>query len=81
MTSIGVCEARTHLSRLLDRVEQGETLTITRHGCPVARLGPIEADDQVRAARAVAELRAIRRRVKRAPIEELIATVHEGHRH
>ncbi len=81
MTSIGVYEARTHLSRLLDRVEQGETLTITRRGRPVARLGPVEADDQVRAAKAAAELRAVRRRVRRAPIEDLIATIHEGHRH
>lgn len=81
MTSIGAYEAKTHLPRLLDRVEQGETLTITRHGRPVARLGPVEADDRARAAQAAEELRAIRRRVKRAPIEDLIATVHEGHRH
>ncbi len=81
MTSIGAYEAKTHLPRLLDRVEQGETLTITRHGRPVARLAPVEADDRARAAQAAEELRAIRRRVKRAPIEDLIATVHEGHRH
>lgn len=41
MSTIGAYEAKTHLSELLDRVERGETLTITRHGKPVALLGPV----------------------------------------
>jgi prevent-host-death family protein len=40
-TSIGAFEAKTHLSALLDRVEKGEELTITRRGVPVARLVPV----------------------------------------
>ena len=43
MATVGSDEARTHLARLLDRVEQGETITITRHGKPVARLVPMTA--------------------------------------
>ena len=39
-TSIGAYEAKTHLAQLLDRVEIGETITITRHGKAVARLVP-----------------------------------------
>jgi prevent-host-death family protein len=35
---VNVREAKTHLSRLLDRVEQGETVTIARQGHPVAEL-------------------------------------------
>ena len=42
MKQIGVYEAKTHLPRLLDEVERGESVTITRHGKPVARLVPIE---------------------------------------
>jgi prevent-host-death family protein len=37
---VGAFEAKTHLSQLLDAVEEGETITITRHGKPVAALVP-----------------------------------------
>ena len=40
MATVGSYEAKTHLPRLLERVERGETITITRHGKPVARLVP-----------------------------------------
>jgi len=40
MRSIGAYEARTHLSRLLDEVANGERITITKHGVPVAVLMP-----------------------------------------
>lgn len=39
---IGAYEAKTHFSELLARVEQGEEITITRHGAPVARLVPVQ---------------------------------------
>jgi prevent-host-death family protein len=42
METVGSYEAKTHLPRLLERVERGETITITRHGKPVARLVPAE---------------------------------------
>jgi prevent-host-death family protein len=42
-STVGAYEAKTHLAALLDRVEQGEALTITRNGRPVARLVPVEA--------------------------------------
>jgi len=35
---VGVHEAKTHLSKLLQRVEDGEEVVITRSGKPVARL-------------------------------------------
>jgi len=37
---VGVLEAKNRLSELLDRVERGEAVTITRHGKPVATLNP-----------------------------------------
>jgi len=40
MHTVGSYEAKTHLPQLLERVEHGETITITRHGKPVARLVP-----------------------------------------
>jgi prevent-host-death family protein len=42
MTVVNVHEAKTHLSRLLDRVAAGEEITIAKAGEPVARLVPIE---------------------------------------
>ena len=39
---IGAFEAKTHFSRLLERVASGEEITITRHGQPVAKLVPID---------------------------------------
>lgn len=40
MDVVNVYEAKTHLSRLLDRVESGEEIIIGRNGRPVARLVP-----------------------------------------
>lgn len=40
MKEIGAFEAKNTLGRLLDRVEHGEEIVITRHGKPVARLVP-----------------------------------------
>ena len=39
---INIYDARTHLSRLIDQVNAGEEVAITRHGRPVARLVPAE---------------------------------------
>jgi prevent-host-death family protein len=39
---VNIHQAKTHLSRLLQRVAVGEEITIARAGVPVARLVPIE---------------------------------------
>ena len=39
--AVGAYEAKTHFSELLEKVEAGEEITITRHGTPVARLVPV----------------------------------------
>jgi prevent-host-death family protein len=39
--TVGSYEAKTHLSELIEEVEQGAEITITRHGTPVARLVPV----------------------------------------
>ncbi len=40
--TIGVFDAKTHLSSLLEQVRQGKSFVITRHGKPVAELRPVE---------------------------------------
>jgi prevent-host-death family protein len=49
---VGAYEAKTHLSKLLEKVEAGEEITITKHGAPIARLVPVkkEASPQERLA-------------------------------
>ena len=42
LDTVNVHEAKTHLSRLLERVERGEEIVIARAGKPVARLIPVE---------------------------------------
>lgn len=48
MTMINVHEAKTHLSRILDRVAAGEDVVIARAGKPIARLVPITAPQESR---------------------------------
>ena len=38
---VGAYEAKTHLPSLLERVQRGERVTITKHGVPVAMLVPV----------------------------------------
>ena len=44
MTSVGMHEAKTHLSRLVAEVESGGSVTITRNGEPVAELVRVRTD-------------------------------------
>ncbi len=53
-------EAKTHLSALLRRVQNGESITITKHGVPVAKLVPCDDVRQREIAEAIAGLRAFR---------------------
>jgi prevent-host-death family protein len=41
---VGAYQAKTHLSELLEKVEAGEEITITKHGAPIAKLVPIKKD-------------------------------------
>jgi prevent-host-death family protein len=69
MREVGTLEARNSLSALLELVEKGEEITITRHGKPVARLVPAVRSEEQKAkareaARAILEMR---RQVKPDP--------------
>jgi prevent-host-death family protein len=54
MESIGLFEAKTHLSELVARAERGEEVVITRHNRPVAKLVPIASSAPDAAARRAA---------------------------
>ena len=72
VTTVGAYEAKTHLPALLAKVERGETVTITRHGRPVARLVPVDVVRPVEEI--IVDLRALREhgRLDGTTIRELI---------
>ena len=78
MRTIGVFEAKTHLSGLLDDVERGEAIVITRNGKPVAELRPV-AGRRMGRAEAVERLLAFPR-VRLAPGESTRELIDEGRR-
>jgi prevent-host-death family protein len=43
MIRVNIQEAKTHLSRYVDRVEQGDVIIVCRHNQPVAELRAVEA--------------------------------------
>lgn len=57
MREIGAFEAKTHLSELLVAAEQGESVTITRRGMPVAKLVPVAGPGRAEALRRLSGLR------------------------
>jgi len=64
MTEIALFEAKNRLSELIDRVQSGEVIVITRRGKAVAKLAPPETGDAaVRAQSAIKRLRASRKGV------------------
>ena len=72
-SDVGVYEAKTHLTALLDRVERGEQFTITKHGRPIARLVPIKLSDKERRRDAIARLLEFRKgRTLGVPLKQLI---------
>jgi len=61
----GAFEAKNKLGALLDRVEQGEEIVITRHGKPVARLVPnLGGIDRAQARAAAERIRARAERLR-----------------
>lgn len=59
---VGAFEAKTKLAELLDKVEAGETVTITRRGRPVAQLVLIKPEnEQERMRQLIEEIKRTRR--------------------
>lgn len=66
-------DAKTHLSQLLQEVEKGQSITITKRGKPVARLVPAQEESETSVEHIVEELASIRRGIKGVfEVKELI---------
>jgi prevent-host-death family protein len=77
MREVQASEAKARLPSLLDAVERGETIIITRHGKPIARIVP-EASEL---DRVIADIEEFRKTMPRIPLEELLSARHEGHKY
>ena len=74
MNTVGAYEAKTHLPELLERVKNGERITITKHGVPVAVLSPPDESPSLNPSDAVEMIKEFRRtrRLKGLSIKEMI---------
>lgn len=59
MQTIGAFEAKTHFSALLEKVEKGEQIVITKHGRAVARLVPTAKSSHVRTRQIISDLKIL----------------------
>ena len=78
MREIQASEAKAHLPHLLDEVERGATLIITRHGRRIARIVPEVDRRQEEVDRALDAIRALRVRAGRIAVGELLSARDEG---
>lgn len=74
-------DAKAKWAELLDEVERGRTVRITRHGKTIARLVPETEIRRSEVAGAIARLRALREKVGKASRAEILASRHEGHKY
>ncbi len=89
MPEIGAYEAKTHLPKLLERIQKGERFTITKHGHPVAELIPVTRKDPEAVRQTINGIRSYRDVLRQQGIttqrllkknETLRDLAHLGHR-
>lgn len=78
MREIQASDAKTRLPQLLSDAERGETVIITRHGRPIARLAPMGSDRTSRISSLKAEILEFRKSMPRLSIEEILSACDEG---
>lgn len=65
MPEIGIYDARTNFSKLLERAEKGERFVIIRYGRPVAEVVPIFRHDPEAVRRAIGGIRTFRESLRK----------------
>jgi len=78
MRTIPASEAKTHFSRLLDAVEQGETIAITRHGQIIATVVPRGSASPAVLDEARQWFRGLRKRAGKTSLHEIQSAIREG---
>ncbi len=80
MREIQASQAKVHLPQILDDVERGETVIISRHGRRIARIVPEVDRRQEEIDKAMAGIRELRGRTGRIAAGELLSARDEGRR-
>ena len=73
--NIGIYDAKSRLSDLIDKVRAGKEVVITRHGVPVAKLVPMSPVQAADGAKLVRDIRTLRKRLNvriTVPLRKLI---------
>ena len=85
MQTIQASEAKTKFLRILDDVERGASIIVTRHGKPIARIVPeegiITANEIARREKvreAICDIEQLRKRVGKMSLAEIIDAKNEG---
>lgn len=78
MQTIQASEAKTKFLSILDEVERGASIIVTRHGKPIARIVPEVEIDRERVARAIESMRSLRQRTGKLSLEEILSARDEG---
>jgi len=90
MPEIGAYEAKTHLPKLLERIQKGERFTITKHGRPVAELVPVTPKNPEAIRHTINGIRSYRETLRKRGVttqrllkknETLRDLAHLGHRY
>lgn len=80
MREVQITDAKAHLTQLIDAVERGETVVITRHGRAVARLVPEPESRTTQTRQTMDEIAAFRQTMPRLSLDEIREARHDGHR-
>jgi prevent-host-death family protein len=81
MREVQASDAKTHLARLLDDVERGETIVVTRHGRAIARIVPETHRRQEEIDEAIATIKTLRKHTGKITVAELLSARHAGHKY
>ena len=74
-------EAKTHLARLLDEVERGETIIIKRHGQAIARLVPEASQRQQDIDDAIEDIKELAKQGPKLTVDEILSLIREGRKY
>jgi prevent-host-death family protein len=78
MKHVQASAAKAHFAELLDEVERGETVVITRHGKEIATLMPRNDHRQSEIDQAIADIKEMRKHAPRVSREEILSWRDEG---
>jgi prevent-host-death family protein len=81
MRDVQASDVKDHLPQILDAIERGETVRITRDGQPVARIVPEERRRKADVDQAIENIKARRKLNGRVTVEEILSLRDEGRKY